>query len=316
MTPKSIFANLIRRDDGSFSTAYGPFILQSALQPIFRAVAGRALQIEAFEGLVRTTRDDEPVAPGDFFALVDRQDIAAIDSIARTIHILNTGRLNRSQAKIFVKFQPGIVRTPFEMRQEVERIKLASHEAGLGVQRIVCEIREGAQADKDTIADFITHMRDIGFLVAIDDYGAGESDLELLKRIRPDYVKFEPRWVREFLDNQAGTALLRVIVQQMLADGIEPIIAGLEEEWQVEACEDLGVSLIQGYALARPELAPTSFDRVFPEEPAQAPSGSHAAPRFETPEVTFNSPARALSGPTPSPLKRAKTFGKRNSGLL
>ncbi|TWF54537.1 EAL domain-containing protein [Neorhizobium alkalisoli] len=316
MTPKSIFANLIRRDDGSFSTAYGPFILQSALQPVFRSVAGQALQIEAFEGLVRTTRDNEPVAPGDFFALVDGQDIAAIDSIARTIHILNTGRLNRSQAKIFVKFQPGIVRTPLEMRQEVERIKLASHEAGLGVQRIVCEIRESVQADKDTIAAFITHMRDIGFMVAIDDYGAGQSDLELLKRIRPDYVKFEPRWVRDFLDNQAGTALLRVIVQQMLDDGIEPIIAGLEEEWQVEACEDLGVSLIQGYALARPELAPTSFDQTFPERPVQTSSALHTTSRFEIPDTPASPLTRTLSAPAPSPLKRARAFGKRNSGLL
>jgi EAL domain-containing protein (putative c-di-GMP-specific phosphodiesterase class I) len=316
MVPKSIFANLIRRDDGSFSTAYGPFVLQSALQPVFRLGTQRTLDIEAFEGLVRTTRDGEPVAPGDFFGLVDKGDIAAIDSIARTIHILNTGRLNRRQAKIFVKFQPGIVRTPLEMRQEVERIKLASHEAGLNVQRVVCEIRESPQADKDTVAAFISHMRAIGFLVAIDDYGAGESDLELLKRVRPDYVKFEPRWVREFIDNQAGTALLRVIVQQMLDDGIEPIIAGLEEEWQVEACEQLGVSLIQGYALARPELAPTTFDRSFPEIIDQRPASGAATSRFEQSDVLAAAHLRAPPAPASSPLRRARTFGKRNAGSL
>jgi predicted signal transduction protein with EAL and GGDEF domain len=107
-----------------------------------------------------------------------------------------------------------------------------------------------------------------------------------------------------------------VIVQQMLDDGIEPIIAGLEEEWQVEACEQLGVSLIQGYALARPELAPTTFDRSFPEIIDQRPASGAATSRFEQSDVLTSAHLRAPSAPASSPLRRARTFGKRNAGSL
>ncbi|MBP2461657.1 MULTISPECIES: EAL domain-containing protein [unclassified Rhizobium] len=312
MASRSIFANLVRGDDGAWSTAYGPFILRSALQPIFRtSKPGNRLTIEAFVGLVRAYRGEEPVPPHEFFSLVDPAEVADIDSMVRTIHILNTGRLDRRQAKIFVKFQPGLVRTPEDMRHEVERIKLASHEAGLAVNRIVCEIRQTAETNAAVIADFTSHMRAIGFQVAIDDYGAGESDLALLKRVKPDYVKFEPGWVRDFLDNPAGAALLRVVLQQMLDDGIEPIIEGLEEMWQVEVCEEFGASLVQGYALARPELAPTTFDRTFPE---------HGPPRIGGDLDMSPSPASAIrvsaAAPFPSatPLKRMKTFGRRHQG--
>ncbi|WP_117193695.1 EAL domain-containing protein [Rhizobium terrae] len=311
MTPRSIFANLVRGQDGAFSTAYGPYLLNSALQPIFRNNPQAGLDIEAFEGLVRVLLDGETIAPGDFFRLVSPADMSDIDSILRTIHILNTGRLNRSRARIFVKFHPGLFRTPNEMRQEVERIKLAGHEAGLGPDRIVCEISEKSGAADDIVVAFTQHMKAIGFRVAIDDYGAGDSDLARLKRIRPDYVKFDASWVRDFLDNSAGYALLRVLVGQMLEDGIEPIFEGLEDVWQVDLCEELNVPLMQGYALARPELAPTNFNETFPESFAGFAAASttrHAA------AADYRSlPANPVS-PARTPLSRpARTFGRRHS---
>ncbi|WP_105430145.1 MULTISPECIES: EAL domain-containing protein [Neorhizobium] len=313
MTPRSIFANLVRSDNGSFSTVYGPFLLQSALQPILRSGPETGLEIEAFEGLLRASRDGEPVSPAEFFPLVSPVDMADVDSILRTIHILNTGRLNRSRAGIFVKFHPGLFRTSQEMRQEVDRIKVASHEAGLAPDRIVCEISERSGASDDIVVAFTEHMQAVGFRIAIDDYGARDSDLDRLKRIKPDYVKFEAAWVRDFLDNSAGYALLRVIVRQMLDDGIEPIFEGLEELWQVDLCEELGVPLMQGYALARPELAPTTFNESFPESLADF------APLQTTGnEITLGVNRAAATIPPPTLAKPvfarpARAFGRRQS---
>lgn len=313
MTPRSIFANLVRNDNGAFSTVYGPFALQSALQPIFRNKPEAGLEIEALEGLVRVSRDGETIAPGDFFRLVTPADIADIDSLLRTLHILNTGRLNRAHTRVFVKFHPGLFRTPQEMRQEVERIKLAGHEAGMGPDRIVCEISEKSGASDDIVVAFTEHMRAIGFRIAIDDYGAADADLARLKRIKPDYVKFDASWIRDFLDNSAGHALLRVLIGQMRDDGIEPIFEGLEEVWQLDLCEEVGVPLMQGYALARPELAPTTFNSVFPE------SFATARPRQHTSDLTTGISRATAAGPAaitparPSFGKPARTFGRRQA---
>ncbi len=99
---------------------------------------------------------------------------------------------------------------------------------------------------------------------------------------------------------------MRVIVSQFREDGIEPVFEGLETGWQVDQCEELGVFLMQGYILAKPELAPTSFDTRFPE------LGS----------AYFSPPARPERGAAPSfsreerpndahPLRQTRTFGKR-----
>nr|WP_246666938.1 EAL domain-containing protein [Agrobacterium sp. T29] len=248
----------------------------------------------------------EPVTPGEFFSLVAPEDIENIDSILRTIHILNTGRLNRSRARIFVNFHPGLFQTPAKMRQEVERMRLAAHEAGMTADRIVCEISEKKASDTQMVADFAYHMHDIGFRVALDDYGAGDSDIDRVKLIKPDYVKFEAGWVRDFMQNSAGAALLRVIVSQFRADGIEPVFEGLEAAWQVDLCEELGVLLMQGYVLAKPELAPTSFDTRFPELGSEyfAPSRAERRP---APPAFFREERPA----DPHPLRQTRTFGKR-----
>jgi len=277
MAPKSIFSSLVREVDGTWSTAYGTFNLKSALQPIFRRTMNGALDIDSFEGLVRPHRNGEPVTPGEFFSLVAPEDIENIDSILRTIHILNTGRLNRSRARVFVNFHPGLFQTPAKMRQEVERMRLTAHEAGMTADRIVCEISEKKVSDTQMVADFAYHMHDIGFRVALDDYGAGDSDIDRVKLIKPDYVKFEAGWVRDFMQNSAGAALLRVIL------------------------------LMQGYVLAKPELAPTSFDARFPElgsgyfSPSPRSDRSAAAPAFPREDR----PAE------PHTLRQTRTFGKR-----
>lgn len=294
---KSIFSNLMHEADGSWSTTYGGFTLKSALQPIFRRLSSGRLDIDSFEGLVRPYQGAELIPPAQLFCQVHGDDIEAIDSILRTIHILNTGALERSRARIFVNFHPGLFRTPGKMRQEVERMRLSAHEAGMTPDRIVCEIAE-KNADTTLVSDFADHMRAMGFRVAIADFGAGDSDIARVKLMKPDYVKFEAAWARQFMRNSAGAALLRHIVKQFAMYNIEPIFEALEDQQEIELCIDLGVALMQGYALARPELAPTSFNQRFPEVFGPSRPQPHSVPLTG-------------AGYKPPGPKPGRTFGKR-----
>ena len=66
MTRSVGLAHVIRKTDGTAEGVWGPFVVRSAFQPIFRFVDGK-LAIAAFEGLARPFRDGEPVSPGQFF---------------------------------------------------------------------------------------------------------------------------------------------------------------------------------------------------------------------------------------------------------
>lgn len=310
MAGNSIFSKLNLEDDGSWTAAYGNYTLQSALQPIFSQDDVGNLEVHAFEGLIRPSRGGEPVRPAQFFPEVAVDDRAMIDSLCRTLHILNTGALKRSKAKLFVNFHPGMFITASDIRREVEQIRIAANEAGMGVERIVCEITEKENDNANMLALFVRELRQHGFRIAIDDYGAGEGDAARLALLRPDYVKFEASWVKEFLEHSAGSALLRHMVHQFLEQGILTIFEGLEDDRQIDQCKNLEVPLLQGYALARPQIAPTTFNEEFPEtsdsDSVELKSGADLE-RYN-PEVHL---PRAIQ-PTYSPVRRQTTaFGKR-----
>ncbi|MDB5525318.1 MAG: hypothetical protein JWM58_3081 [Rhizobium sp.] len=310
MAGNSVFSNLRNEEDGSWTATYGAFTLHSALQPIFSQDEEGYLEIQAFEGLIRPTRAGEPVRPAEFFPQVAGQDSALIDSLCRTLHIFNTGALRRSNAKLFMNFHPGLFVTDADIHREVEMIKLATREAGMTADRIVCEITHKENDTADMLAHFVVELRKHGFRIAIDEYGADERDLDRLQLMRPDYVKFEADWVKDFLENSAGSALLRHMVKQLLEQGILTIFEGLEDQRQVDICRNLEVPLLQGYALARPQLAPTSFNDDFPEADAPVRAALRPTADLERYNPEMHMPRAATA--TYSPVARKTTaFGKR-----
>ena len=130
MIGKSIYAKLVRKADGPWTTAYGPFLLQSAFQPIFRQLPNGLLDIDSLEGFVRVDQNDEPCPPSQLFAAVRDGELPDVESLLRTIHILNAGLMKRSRAKIFVSFDPALYPSN-ELRREIEHMRLAGHEAGI-----------------------------------------------------------------------------------------------------------------------------------------------------------------------------------------
>lgn len=308
MSSKSIFTNLVRAGDGTYTAAYGSFILQSALQPIFRQYQDGILDIVAFEGLARPNRDGMPFSPAQFFPLVAPEDMPMIDSLLRTLHILNVGMLNRTNVRVCVNFETGLYRTLQDMRHEVERIRLATHEAGMTPDQIICEVSERGHDEAHQMRPFINLLRDTGFLIAIDDYGGDNSDIDWIKTLKPEYLRFEARWVRDFMGDSAGFALLKVLVRQFKDDGMQPIFGSLEELWQVDICRELGVPLLQGYALASPELAPTTFNMRFPQMLSRGRPYSAIAPDEDAPDDHNHGVSHPREYRTP---RQQRVFGRK-----
>ena len=280
MSERSIFSNLVRQPDGAFSVVYGPYFLQSALQPIFSEQPDGRLQIAAFKGLIRASAGGMPCSPGEFFQRVAEDERAAVDGLCRSLHILNAGALGRRDCALIVNIQSSLFETPQAMRQEVERLRLSAHEAGMPFDAIACEIRQHPLDDPDRLALFAGRLHESGFSIAIDDYTGEDRDLERVGRLQPQFVTFDTAWLRGFAENSAGLALLRVVVGQFAAKNIRPIVAGIEEPDMLALCREMGGPLLQGYLLARPELAPTSFNQTFPEHvdtPTQTVAESSAA---------------------------------------
>ncbi|WP_340162173.1 EAL domain-containing protein [uncultured Hoeflea sp.] len=304
--------HFLQDDRGFYTTSYGPFVLRSAFQPIFSQNDEGHLTIEAFEALIRAQQDGKPVSPPRFFSMVEKADALTVDTLCRELHILNMGKLGRRKARLFINFNPGLFDAISDIDAEVDRMVDVTIRAGLRPGRIVCEITEQGSGNEDVLNRLVGGLRSRLFKIAVDDFGADDSDSKRVDDLRPDVLKFDAAWVRRFTETSAGMGLLKLMVAQFIERGITVLFEGLEEEHQIEFCQTIGVQLMQGYALARPEIVPKTFDDRFPEpQPTQA--GDPVRPVYDTPPLH----AAAAATPAPDvplrtmPPRRVAAFGKR-----
>ena len=298
MTRSVGLAHIVRHDDGTATGVWGPFILKSAFQPIF-AFGGGRLTATAYEGLARPFRDGEPMAPGQFFKSVPPTDRMHVETLTRTLHLLNAGRFLDPKASVFVNFDPSLFPERSLTDAAVRDMRLVLHEAGIGAERVVCEVTEQKSPSEAILFGFVEALRGHGFRIAVDDYGAAASDIHRIERLQPDIVKFDAQWITQLMRSGPGYALLSAMVRTFSDQGIDTVFEGIEEGWQLELAEKCGASMVQGFVLARPELAPTSFTS-FTRAAAQPAADGEPQPHPD-----------AATADTQHPAKPAKAFGKR-----
>lgn len=135
-----------------------------------------------------------------FFALIPPQERLAIEALTRTIHLLNAGRFLDPATLIFVNFDPSVFSDRRVIASLLRGMRLVLHEAGIEPARVVCEVTEKKATSKLALATFVSAMRDDGFTIAVDDYGAEESDLARVRALKPDIVKFDAQWIMRLMD--------------------------------------------------------------------------------------------------------------------
>ena len=112
----------------------------------------------------------------------------ALERLCREKALQNLGAMAQGQ-KLFLNIHPKTMADPeFTHGQTLELIE----EAGLSPENVVFEITE-----RHSINEFalfprkLDHYRSQGYLVAVDDAGAGYSGLTSVAQIRPEFIKID-----------------------------------------------------------------------------------------------------------------------------
>ena len=265
MSRSAVLAHIVRDADGTAVGVWGRFTLRTAFQPIFVFHGGK-LFVAAFEGLIRPFRGGTPVAPAAFFAGVPAHDRFHIETLTRTLHLFNAAACLPKEAAIFVNFDPSVFTDGALAEAALSDMRGTLRELGIDPRRVVCEVTEQRTASREALCDFTHALRHNGFSIAVDDFGSKDSDIERIRALRPEIVKFDAFWTSRLMTTGYGLDLLKAMVEGFARQGIITVFEGIEENWRLEIAEKVGASMVQGYALARPELVPASF-AVFPGVP-------------------------------------------------
>ncbi|MCB1189045.1 MAG: EAL domain-containing protein [Leptospiraceae bacterium] len=119
---------------------------------------------------------------------------------------------------------------------------------GINEKNIVIEITEDEFNGKiERLLTMVEIFRNYGLKIAIDDVGAGLSNLERIGYIHPDIIKIDIKIMRESLSNKSFRHILSAIAEMSLKLGSELLFEGVETEKELTLALSMGATLIQGF---------------------------------------------------------------------
>jgi diguanylate cyclase (GGDEF)-like protein/PAS domain S-box-containing protein len=134
----------------------------------------------------------------------------------------------------------------------VDRLSERSSAYGVEPARVHLEVSERMlTSDVEATSKLIIALRDRGFGVALDDFGAGNTSLVWLRQLPLDVLKLD-RGFTSALAEPATRAIVSALTRLAPALGVASLAEGVETAEQLETLAELGCDYAQGYHFSRP----------------------------------------------------------------
>ncbi|MEX3895685.1 EAL domain-containing protein [Paraburkholderia sp. BR10954] len=227
------------------------FYLISHFQPLYSLSHQKQV---GFEALLRGEHDDGTlVPPVVMFAPKPSSDEGALDRASHAVHLGNARRALPGDAWLFLNILP----STFVADGYADQLTKIVRAAGLEPERVILEILESHGGSVDEMSRAAARYRQHGFLIAVDDFGAGQSNLDRLLRIRPDIVKLDGELIRA-TTHGTQQPILPKLVSLLHQAGMLVVVEGVETTDELILAVESNVDFAQGYLLGRPavEIAP------------------------------------------------------------
>ncbi|MCV6620862.1 MAG: EAL domain-containing protein [Cellvibrionaceae bacterium] len=135
-------------------------------------------------------------------------------------------------------------------------------DAGLPSSALIIEVTESAAVEnpEQAIAQ-LSHLKDIGIKLSVDDYGTGYSSLAQLKQLPVHELKIDKSFVQDLATDEEDRTIVRSTIELAHNIGLSVVAEGVEDEATLNQLIEWGCNYMQGYFIAKPldELAMQSW---------------------------------------------------------
>jgi EAL domain-containing protein (putative c-di-GMP-specific phosphodiesterase class I) len=210
-----------------------------AAQPIARAADGTVFARE----LLLRSAERRLAMPSAIFEAAER--LGRVAEVGRVVRRL-AAAVPAAGASLFVNVHPS----------ELEDEDLYSAQAPLSrcACDVVLEVTERGSLERvSDLEGRIRRLRELGYRVAIDDFGAGYAALNSFAALRPDVAKLDMGLVRGVDRDPYRRTLIATVLAMCRDLGILSVAEGIETPQEREVLVDLGCDLLQGFLIGRPE---------------------------------------------------------------
>lgn len=218
--------------------------IKTVYQPIVEIGSKR---ITGYEALTRSLDENFFSDPASLFSMARQASrIKELDKLC-VDSALKMGQGLEKDKKLFLNLN-------HETLLDSKLMKTLFSEKGvIGFKNIVIEITEQSILRSfEKMREALLELKEQGVSVAIDDVGGGAVSLRDVAMLKPDYIKFDRSLIRQIDTNITKQQIVLSMI--LFANGIQAktTAEGIETREELETVTMCGVSLVQGYFLARP----------------------------------------------------------------
>ncbi|MGI9352572.1 MAG: EAL domain-containing protein [Rhizobiaceae bacterium] len=258
--PDNVTDAIVNIDDTRVEGHYKYFTLKPAYQPIFGIDSEGSWNLTGFEGLVRPYLDGTVMDAYEFFQTVDKKDHLFVECMCMALHIRSYKYVKPGNKLLFINVD--VSRFPSVDALETEIFYTFSQlpKNGLNRQRVVFEILETEVLEKQVMLRICEMFRNNGFRFALDDFGTKHSNIERFLMVKPDIVKLDRAIFQNVSKASETEKLLSALIAAFRNNGSQVLMEGIEYPEELSLAIDMDIDMMQGYALAHPELLPHEFE--------------------------------------------------------
>jgi diguanylate cyclase (GGDEF)-like protein len=282
--------------------------LHSLFQPIISLSERRII---GYEALSRGPSNSSLHSPIAMFSVarqagrLSELEIACRKSACR--------RFNEQQlpGKLFLNVSPESL---LEAAHQPGRTLQLLQDFGIPPNQVVIELTEQTPTDDfQLLQNALHHYRAMGFSIALDDLGAGYSSLRLWSELRPDYVKIDRHFIEGIHQDALKREFVGSIMQIAKASRAQVIAEGIELTEELAVLTDMGVDLVQGYLLCRPQEHPPRDARNLMPMQDNAPVAALNEEGSDLSALLNDQPAVPRDTPTATVLEAFRRQANLNS---
>ncbi|UMM04379.1 EAL domain-containing protein [Vibrio campbellii] len=225
--------------------------LSVKFQPI---VSASDLRVVSFESLVRwRSKEFGEIYPDEFIPVAENKGLIVelgYQVFEKACQFIKSYR-ERYQNQVRVNVNVSVLQL---LNSEFpSKIKAMADQVGIEPQAIVLELTETFILDNNQAAIApLNTLRELGFSLSMDDFGAGYSSLNCFFDLPMTQIKIDKSMAWKTLTNRSSREYLKFLITMCREQNIEVVIEGIEDAKMCDFFAEMGVDYLQGYWFSKP----------------------------------------------------------------
>lgn len=218
--------------------------------PYFQPIFDRDGKISKYETLARIVDSDgRAILPGVF--LEYSRHIKRYIDLSKKLILQAFSRINdNTEVALSINMSiSDMIANPLRdlIIKEIDRRKIGN--------RVIVEILENENlcaSNSSKVKYYIQALRERGVKIAVDDFGSGFSNFNLLLEIVPDYIKIDGEIIKRICEDEKARKMAETIIGFAKHLGAKTIAEYVANEQIYNKCLELGIDEFQGFYLGQP----------------------------------------------------------------